>query len=119
MVSRTSARLSASQTRIGSYASKIGFQMGSFSRPRSLANPIVGVCDVAIAPMILAMIEHLMGVKIRTEDPAVHMLILDVHSDEGGLEIFRSRGPIRIPSVRYCTVGREKDHSGTHVTGDG
>jgi hypothetical protein len=29
--------------------------MGSFSRCRSLAKPIVGVCEVAIAPMILAM----------------------------------------------------------------
>jgi hypothetical protein len=46
---------------IGAYASKIGFQMGSFSRRRSFANPIVGVCDVAIAPMILAMIGFLMG----------------------------------------------------------
>src|SRR5216684_3661429 len=64
MVSRTSARLLASQARIGSYASKIGFQMGSFSRRRSLANPIVGVCDVAIAPMILAMIAFLMRVKL-------------------------------------------------------
>src|SRR5258707_13943614 len=64
MVSRTSARLLASQARIGSYASKIGFQMGSFSRRRSLANPIVGVCDVAIAPMILAMIAFLMSVRL-------------------------------------------------------
>src|ERR1700730_7909242 len=64
MVSRTSARLSASQARIGSYASKVGFQIGSFSRRRSLANPIVGVCDVAIAPMILAMIALLLGVKL-------------------------------------------------------
>src|ERR1700730_1466637 len=63
MVSRTSARLSASQARIGSYASKIGFQIGSLSRRRSLANPIVGVCDVAIAPMIFAMIALLVGVK--------------------------------------------------------
>src|SRR5580693_6894157 len=60
MVTRTSARLSASQARIGSYASKIGFQIGSLSRRRSLANPIVGVCDVAIAPMILAMIAFLL-----------------------------------------------------------
>src|SRR5258708_31705456 len=64
MVSRTSARILASQARIGSYASKIGFQTGSFSRRRSLANPIVGVCDVAIAPMILAMIAFLLGVKL-------------------------------------------------------
>src|SRR5580692_8812723 len=63
MVSRTSARWSASHARIGAYASKIGFQIGSFSRRRSLANPIVGVCDVAIAPMILAMIAVLMGVR--------------------------------------------------------
>src|SRR5580704_14633520 len=34
--------------------------MGSFSRRRSLAKPIVGVCDVAIAPIILAMIGILM-----------------------------------------------------------
>src|ERR1700675_4894216 len=64
MVTRTSARFSASHARIGAYASKIGFQVGSLSRRRSLANPIVGVCDVAIAPMIFAMIALLLGVKL-------------------------------------------------------
>src|SRR6266853_2050689 len=75
MVSRTSARVLASQARIGSYASKIGFQTGSFSRRRSLANPMVGVCDVAIAPMILAMIAFLVGVKLLNVGSQHRMLI--------------------------------------------
>ena len=55
MMSSTSGFFSASQRWTGLYASKIGAQTGSSCFFLSNAKPMVGVCEVAIAPTILAM----------------------------------------------------------------
>src|SRR5271165_832360 len=78
------------QSRAGPKPSKNGFQYGSCSSPLAIAPPMAGMCDVASAPMILAMIDmsfssHRFGLFVLGDEASLERLL--AHAGLGGAEV--------------------------------
>src|SRR5271166_4480901 len=86
----TSGFSRSSHSRAGPKPSKNGFQYGSCSSPLAIAPPIAGMCEVARAPMILAMIRmsfpsDRLGLFVLGDEARLERLL--AHAGLGGAEI--------------------------------